>query len=426
MKSNVLLSALAAASVATAASGQPVQAPRFEVDPLWPKPLPNHQILGSAAGVAVDSRDHVWVVNLTNSFVTRTETGADQDPPIGECCFPAANVLEFDATGKLVGHWGGPGAGYTWPSSNHGIAVDDRGNVWITGSGPRDTQILQFTRDGKFIKAFGVTAPAVSAAPSAAAPDTAYAGVSGAQRGGAGAAGAGGGGGRGRGRGATIPPLPANSRATDAFGGPAEVSFDMKAGEIFVADGYRNHRVVVLDMATGAVKRMWGAYGKEPSDAPTAQGTASPQFGNPVSCAQVSRDGMVYVCDRANNRIQVFRTSGEFVREKAVAPNTRGAGAVWDLTFSRDAAQRYVYVADGQNMKVRILDRQTLDEISTLGDGGRYPGQFFAIHSVATDSKGNLYTVESLEGKRLQKFVFKGVATGPKDQGVTWAKKGGR
>jgi DNA-binding beta-propeller fold protein YncE len=426
MKSNALLSVLSLAFVAAGASGQNVQAPRFEVDPLWPRPLPNHQLLGSATGLAIDARDHIWVVNLPNSFVTRTETGADQDPPLGECCFPSANVLEFDAGGNLVGHWGGPGQGYTWPAENHGIAVDDKGNVWITGSGPRDTQILQFTRDGKFIKAFGVAAPAATTAAQVTAPDTAYAGVSGAQRGRAGAAAAGGRGGRGRGRGPAIPPMPANSKATDEFGGPAEVSFDTGADEIYVADGYRNHRVVVLDMTTGAVKRMWGAYGKEASDVPTPQAATSPQFGNPVTCAQRSNDGMIYVCDRENNRIQVFTSAGQFVKEKAVAPSTKGAGAVWDLTFSRDAGQKYIYVADGQNMKVRILDRQTLDEISTLGDGGRYPGQFFAIHSVATDSKGNLYTVESLQGKRLQKFVFKGVANGPKDQGVTWAKKGGR
>src|SRR6185436_18501785 len=173
------------------------------------KPLPTHTIFGSITGIAIDGQDHVWVVNLPNSFAARTEIGADTTPPIGECCFRPSPVMEFDATGKLVGHWGGPGQGYTWPMTNQGIAIDKSGNVWISGNGPRDTQILQFTRDGKFIKAFGVAAPPAAAAPSATAPDTAYAGVSGAQRGGAGAAGAGGGrGGRG-GRGAVVPPLPA-------------------------------------------------------------------------------------------------------------------------------------------------------------------------------------------------------------------------
>jgi hypothetical protein len=423
MKSYALLPLSALISVSAVSFAQTVQAPRFQVDPFWPKPLPTHTILGSLTGLAIDAQDHVWVVNLTNSFATRTEVGAEQDPPLGECCFPASPVLEFDATGKLVGHWGGPGPGYTWPTRNQGIAVDDKGNVWISGTGPRDTQILQFTRDGKFIKAFGVAASA-SAAPSASAPDTAYAGVSGAQRGRGGAAGAGGG--RGRGRGPVIPPLPANSSATDAFGGATEVSFDFAANEAYVADGSRNHRIAVIDLNTGAIKRTWGAYGKAPTDNPPTPFTANnPQFGNPVSCVELSSDGMVYVCDQQNDRIQVFRKNGEFVKEKSVAAATKGAGSVWDLTFSRDPQQRYVYVADGQNMKVRMLDRATLDEVATFGDGGRYPGEFFALHSIATDSKGNVFTAESLEGKRIQKFEFLGIKAGPRNAGVVPQKKGG-
>jgi DNA-binding beta-propeller fold protein YncE len=213
----------------------------------------------------------------------------------------------------------------------------------------------------------------------------------------------------------------------DAFGGATKVSFDFAANEAYVADGSRNHRVAVIDLNTGAIKRAWGAYGKAPTDATPAtpwQAT-NPQFGNPVRCAELSRDGMVYVCDQQNNRIQVFRKNGQFVTEKSVAPATRGAGSVWDLAFSRDAQQRYVYVADGQNMKVRILDRQTLDEVATFGTGGRYPGQFYAVHSIATDSKGNVYTVETLEGKRIQKFELKGVSSGPKNQVVVPQKKGG-
>ena len=428
MKSKALLPVVPLLALSVASSAQTVQAPRFEVDPFWPKPLPEHRLLGSLTGIAIDAQDHIWVVNLTNSFTTRTETGADQNPPLGECCFPSSPVLEFDAAGRLVGHWGGPGQGYDWPSANHGIAIDNKGNVWISGSGPRDTQILQFTRDGKFIRAIGVAGPPANAAPSATAPDTAYAGVSGAQRGGAGAAAAGGGGGgRGRGRGAVVPPLPANSAAMNAFGGATKVSFDFAANEAYVADGSRNHRVAVVDLNTGAIKRIWGAYGKAPSDsAPAAPWQANnPQFGNPVRCAELSRDGMVYVCDQQNNRIQVFRKNGEFVKEKSVAPATKGAGSVWDIAFSRDAQQRYLYVADGQNMKVRILDRNTLDEIATFGDGGRYPGQFFAVHSIATDSRGNVFTVETLEGKRIQKFEFKGVGTVPRNQGTVPQKRGG-
>src|SRR5215207_9043188 len=162
----LLLSSSAAVAQRATGSQRPATAPRFEVDPLWPKPMPNHWILGSAVGVAVDSRDHVFVVHLTDSFNQRTETGATSNPPIGECCAPAPNVLEYDAAGTLVGHWGGPGQGYDWPEANHGIAVDGDGNVWIGGGGGADTRILKFSRDGKFIAQFGKPGAPLSTARS--------------------------------------------------------------------------------------------------------------------------------------------------------------------------------------------------------------------------------------------------------------------
>jgi hypothetical protein len=390
-------------------------APRFEVDLLWPAPMPNRWILGSTTGVAVDSRDHVFVVHLTDSFTPRTEIGLATNPVTGECCAPAPNVLEFDPAGSLVGHWGGPGAGYDWPEMNAGLAVDDAGNVWIGGSGGADSRILKFSHDGKFIAEFGKSGTVAARGAGGRGEDTAYAGVS---------PGRGRGGGRGRGR-ASTPALPANSNSMDTFGGPAGFSFDAKANEAYIADGYRNHRVAVIDMTTGAIKRYWGAYGNKPNDADSARhepGSALPkQFGAPVMCAKLASDGLLYVCDTQNDRIQVFKKDGSFVKEKTVAPATRGTGSVWDIAFSRDPQQRYLYVADGMNMKVRVLDRQSLDELTSFGDGGRQPGQFYAVHSVATDSKGNIYTVETYEGKRVQKFNYKGV--GPianRDQGVLW------
>ena len=390
-------------------------APRFEVDLLWPAPMPNRWILGSTTGVAVDSRDHVFVVHLTDSFTPRTEIGLATNPVTGECCAPAPNVLEFDPAGSLVGHFGGPGAGYDWPEMNAGLAVDDAGNVWIGGSGGGDSRILKFSHDGKFVAEFGKAGAVAARGAGGRGEDTAYAGVS---------PGRGRGSGRGRGR-ASTPALPANSNSTDTFGGPAGFSFDAKANEAYVADGYRNHRVAVIDMTTGAIKRYWGAYGSKPSDADTTRyepGAALPkQFGAPVMCAKLASDGLLYVCDTQNDRIQVFKKDGSFVKEKTVAPATRGTGSVWDIAFSRDPQQRYLYVADGMNMKVHVLDRQSLDELTSFGDGGRQPGQFYAVHSVATDSKGNLYTVETYEGKRVQKFNYKGVGTVAKrDQGVPW------
>ena len=361
-----------------AAASRLVDAPRFEVDPMWPKPLPNHWILGSVIGVGIDSRDHVYIIHRGDSTLNqRTESGADANPPMGECCRAAPPVLEFDAEGNLVKGWGGPGEGYDWPQSNHGITVDDKDNVWIGGNGRNDSHILLFTRDGKFVKQLG-----------AAKQET-------------------------------------NSRTREHFGGVAKVTLDPRANEAYVADGYRNKRVAVLDMGTGAVKRFWGAYGNTPSDSNYGRYNPDapliPQFRNPVHCAEPTNDGHVYVCDRPNNRIQVFTKDGKFVKEQQIARRTLGDGAVWDIAFSRDAQQRFLFLADGRNERVYILDRQSLEILTMFGDGGRQPGQFFAVHSIATDSKGNIYTTETYEGKRVQKFVYKGVGPVTRmNQGVLW------
>ncbi|MCU0634663.1 MAG: hypothetical protein MUE41_07300 [Gemmatimonadaceae bacterium] len=355
-----------------------VDAPRFAVDPLWPKPLPNHWILGSAIGVAVDSKDHVFIIHRGDSTLNqRTETGANATPPIGECCRSAPPVLEFDPQGNLVNAWGGPGQGYDWPESNHGISVDDKDNIWIGGNGRTDSHILKFTHDGKFLQQIGLPKQAV------------------------------------------------NSKATTHFGRVAKISFDVKAQEAYVADGYGNKRVAVLDMATGAIKRFWGAYGNAPLDTNMGpynpDAPLAPQFRNPVHCAEPSVDGMVYVCDRPNDRIQVFTTAGKFVKEQRIAPKTRGDGSVWDIAFSRDPQQKYLYLADGKNERIYVMDRQSLEILTQFGDGGRQPGQFFAVHSIATDSKGHIYTTETYEGKRVQKFTYRGIgAITAKDQGVVW------
>ena len=360
-----------------AAADRIAEAPIFEVDPFWPQPLPNHWVLGSVVGVGADSRDHVFIVHRQAPLNERTEIGAAQDPPTGECCIPAPYVLEFDPEGNLVNAWGGPGEGYTWPASNHGITVDPMDNLWIGGNGP-DSHILKFSRDGKFLASYGEV-------------------------------------------GAEIP----NSNSTTHFGRVAKVAFDGEAGEAYLADGYGNKRVAVLDMNTGELKRYWGAYGNEPDD--NRMGPYDPdaplprQFRNPVHCAEPAHDGLVYVCDRQANRIQVFRRDGTFVDEVRIAPRTLGDGSTWDIAFSRDAEQRYMYVADGKNMKVYVMDRLELEVLTSFGDGGRQPGLFFAVHSIATDSQGNIYTTETYEGKRVQKFLYRGL--GPvtaANQGAPW------
>ena len=366
-------------------------APRFEVDPFWPKPLPNHWVLGQTIGVSADTQGHIWIVHRPGSLEPG-EVHAGANPPVAECCVPAPPVLEFDAAGNLVGHWGGPGKGYDWPDSNHGITVDDSGNVWIgaNGGGPppagtpfsasHDSFILKFTRSGQFLMQIGK------------------------------------------------PGASKGSNDTENLRLPAKIFVDSKRNEIYVADGYGNHRVIVFDAATGKYKRHWGAYGEKPSDddpGPYQPGNPpARQFRNPVHCAMLSHDDLLYVCDRANDRIQVFKPDGTFVKEAFLAKQTRGSGSVWDIAFSADPQQKFLYVADGENRKVHILSRDTLEELTNFGDGGQQPGQFYGVHSIATDAKGNIYTTETYRGQRVQRFIYKGLApVTKKDQGVPWPQK---
>jgi DNA-binding beta-propeller fold protein YncE len=362
------------------AQGSSVQAPSYVVDPLWPKPLPNNWLMGWTIGAWVDEQDNVWIIHRGAGGLHNNERGAELNPPIAECCRTAPPILVFDPAGNLVRSWGGPGPGYEWPESNHGIHVDYKGNVWIGGNGQKDAHLLKFTKDGKFLLQVG-----------------------------------------GFGKNA-------GSNDLENFGRVAKIWVDPKTNEAYVADGYGNKRVAVIDADTGKMKRYWGAYGNRPDDtnlgpydpaAPVAQ-----QFRNPVHCVERSNDGLVYVCDRGNDRLQVFQPDGTFVKEAFYAKNTRGAGSVWDIVFSKDPEQRFIMLADGQNERVRIILRDTLEEIASFGDGGRQPGQFYGVHSIASDSKGNLYTTETYEGKRVQKFVYRGVASMPRGyQGVLWPRR---
>ena len=370
----------------TGGYGDAGMAPRFEVDPLFPQPLPNHWLVGPMIGVTVDSRDHIWIVhrNTLNQFALNTEIGMVSE--VSECCQPGPPVMEFDQEGNLISSFGGPSetGEYDWPTSNHGLAIDNMGNLWIGGNGGTDKHVLQFATDGTFLKQIGD--------PNAR---------------------------EGR-----------NSLDGANFGQVAKLSNHAATNELFVADGYQNRRVVVLDATTGDFKRYWGAYGNMPDDEEygtmtrwSAQdGTAPPpQFQGPVHCAEPSLDGLVYVCDRGADRVQVFQLDGTFVQEVQFAPNTRSQGSTWDIAFSPDAAQTYLYLADGQNMKVYIILRETMEVLTSFGDGGRQPGLFFAVHSIDTDSDGNIYTTETYEGSRLQKFVYLGIGPIPSaNQGALW------
>lgn len=331
--------------------------PQWAVDPLWPQPLPNHWILGSVTGLAVDAGGRTWVAHRgAASMVLRTENGLDATPPGAEyCCAAAPPVLAFTLDGALDAHWGGPGAGYDWPQNLGGIAVDAGNHVWITAAGPppapagrggrggattpappEDAHVLKFTREGKFVLQIGKAG------------------------------------------------APGDATSRTQLRRPAAVEVDSAANEVYVGDT-GNRRIVVFDATTGIYKRHWSAQH--------------------VTCVSIARSGEVFACDRENNRIQVFRKDGTLVREATVSASTRGAGSTWDLAFSHDQGQQFVFVANGQEQTVHVLRRDTLVEVARIGTGGRWPGHFFGVGSVEVNARGWVITGENLHGKRVQKFV---------------------
>ena len=355
----IALSPARAQDAAQGAARQDPAVPQFAVDPFWPKPLPNNWMLGQVSGIAVDRFDRIWVVHRPGTLNER-ELAAAQNPPAAKCCFAAPPVLVFDQSGNLLRSWGGPGTGYEWPQSEHGIFIDDNDFVWLAGNGKQDGQLLKFTMDGKLVLQIGKAGPI-----------------------------------RG-------------SNDTTALGSPADVAVDVAAKEVFAADGYANRRVVVFDSETGAYKRHWGAYGNKPSDDKTPPydpaKPASQQFGNPVHCIRIAKDGLVYVCDRTNDRMQIFRKDGTFVSEHIYEKDTRGTGSVYDLVFSPDQAQTFIYMIDGMNGEVRVIARAGKDTLARFGRPGRQVGQFTALHNIAVDRQGNIFTAEVNTGQRVQKF----------------------
>jgi DNA-binding beta-propeller fold protein YncE len=353
------LVASVAASQLAVADETKTAVPQFQVDALWPKPLPNEWILGQVAGITVDRFDRIWIVQRPNSLTPR-ERAAEQNPPPSRCCRAAPPVLVFDQSGNLLRAWGGPGPGYQWPETEHGIFIDDNDFVWFAGSGKPDGQLLKFTMDGKFVMQIGKA---------------------------------------GNGN---------DSNSTERLGSPADIAVDTVAHEVFAADGYANRRVVVFDSETGAYKRHWGAYGKKPSDDKTPPydpaKPPSAQFGNPVHCVRFDKNGLVYVCDRTNDRVQIFRKDGTFVSEHIYEKNTLATGSVYELVFSPDKEQKFIYMIDGANGEVRIVDHGSKEVLGRFGRVGRQAGQFTALHNVAVDHQGNIYTAEVNTGQRIQRF----------------------
>jgi DNA-binding beta-propeller fold protein YncE len=349
--------------VAAVARQAATRAPAFEVDRSWPK-VPNGWVLGEVTSIAVDSRDHVWVLHRPRSI------------PADQRAKAAPPVLEFDTAGTLLGSWGGDGAGYEWPEREHGIYVDTRGFVWISGNGgwPKpspggstDDMILKFTNTGTFVLQIGQ---------------------------------------RGKSTG--------NADRVNVHQ-PGDVFVHTPANELYVADGYGNQRVAVFDADTGQFKRMWGAFGNTPAAPPPGAGRGGappagpdgpPQFGL-VHAVKVSNDGIVYVADRSNNRIQTFSADGKYLRQVKVTNEGGVTPVPAGFAFSPDPAQRFLYVVDSGPMRVVILDRQSLTQIGAIGMRGAGAGDFDIVHHMAADSKGNLYTAEIVTNRRAQRFVLK-------------------
>jgi DNA-binding beta-propeller fold protein YncE len=339
--------------------------PQFKLDTSWPKlPLPDNWALASIGGIFLDAKDHVWIYHSPR-ILTQNILGASATPKRGNCCVAGPFVIEIDKAGNVVQSWGGPGEGYDWPSFEHGIYIDYKDNVWIGGSQtrvgrdgqPEDGMVLKFTRSGKFLMQIG---------------------------------------GRGPSKGNLDP---------TQLSGPANFAVDAEANEVFIADGYGNHRVIVFDADSGKFKRLWGAYGKPPTDeklpAYDPSAPPSPQF-RLVHGIRIAKDGLVYVTDRLNDRVQVFKKDGTFVSEFIYDKDTRGAGSVGNVTFWPDAKQSLMAINDPGNFQIRLARRSDGATVGAFGHFGTYAGQLHLNHQVEFDSEGNLYTSED---SRVQKFV---------------------
>ena len=334
----------------------------FQVDAFWPNPLPNGWVLGETPGIHVDKNDHIWIVQRPASLSPR-EVRNEEGPYVPECCSPAPSVIQFDQEGNVLNSWEvldsanqEVDGNQLWVGSEHGIYVDDSMNVWLGNA--KNHMVLKYSADGKLLLQIGV-------------------------------------------KGETN-----GSNDTKLLGGPADMAVDLAANEVFIADGYANRRVIVFDATTGEYKRHWGGFGEQPHDndlPPYEEVDAIHSFKTAVHAIVLSDDGLLYVADRSNSRVQIFKKDGTFVNQFFVA-KTSGPGTVWDVTLSRDPLQSKIYVTDAKNMKIWVYDRQSFEVLDSFGSGGRNAGQFGWVHCISMDSEGNLYTSEVKPGLRVQKF----------------------
>jgi len=352
-----LAGAVALATVIRASADEP----KFQIDTSWPKPLQKNWIFGQIGGIFVDKDDNVWITQRPRTVNKRDRRAEDGDK--SKCCVTAPSVIEFNQAGDVVRAWGGPetAKGFDWPANEHGMFIDYKGNLWFGGNGENDGMVLKFTQDGKFLMMIGKSAKQT------------------------------------------------NSLEQSRVGRAADMVVDPATNELYVADGYFNHRVVVFDADTGAFKRTWGAYGKPPTDEKiTYDPKVLPQqFNNPVHGIRITNDGMVVVSDRGNNRIQVFQKNGTFVREYPLLRDSTAPGVTGSTVFWPDKGQTIWFTSDDPNGEIHIFRRDNGQVIGSFGRVGRGPGEFENLHNIAIDSKGNIYTAE-VQGQRVQRFRYMG------------------
>jgi hypothetical protein len=355
-------------------------APQYRVDPFWPKPLPNRWSMQQVTGISVDSMDHVWFLNRGNAPQNNEISGEGNPAPV-LCCVRGPELIELDQEGNVLNAWGGRGTPM-WPAGLQTVIADSKGFIWISGTQAQDS-ILKFTRDGKLVWDFGHRPP----------PEAGM--------------------------------MPENNQETNVLINKGRFQLDEVANELYII---QQKRVLVYDASTGAYKRGWGGHGmplseisNDPIPGYTWTGGPPPaerNFVPDLHFVEISRDRRVYIGERGANRIQVFTTEGKWLQDIMVSPNTpaRGCGGVaavkgspcgttYKLAISRDPQQKYLFVADGHNFVIWILDRQSGKTLGHFGGNGRLAGQLHFPNAVATDSRGNVYTGEVDTGKRIQKFA---------------------
>ena len=385
---------------------QTVSAPKFRLDASWPKPLPNKWKLGGVTGLAVDKDDNVWILDRPNDL---TDIELEAEIGVADCCVRPPSMIHIDKNGNVIGSFDAP--------QGHGMAVDSKGFVYIG----QDTVRKYDPKTGKVV---GEVPRVPDAVPGGRGGEG---GVQTLTRvPGRGSAGPVAGfltppGGRGQPDAAI---RAARQAETEAFrakyppttpmivGGIEEIRLDEAARELYTADNYLGGRVMVFDLDTFQFKRGWGAYGHPLSAITTSDADRAYTPGGPMPkefrghlTLNISNDGLVYAADRMANRIHVTTKQGKFLKEFIIAPTTGVGGAAGGVMFSPDKQQRFLYISDLTNNHVWFLNREDGKVVGQMGSMGENAGQFYGLHMIAVDSKGNLYTGEVFGGERVQRFI---------------------